>query len=581
MNQKVKIKKIETDLISQPEKRSNHSMIVIGTTLFLFGGRSSDHRLNSLHRLNFGSNQWEFIVPQTRIIPKNRSAHSMNVYENKIYILGGICENSTKCGTSFFVFDPIMNCYQKLPDSPVEFVDHSAVVYKDFLIVVGDYWKDHPRFSNDLVYFNFKTNQWNKITTSGFAPKSSSNSAVIFQEKLYVFGGLISSNSMEIENEIENENEMETDSLFILDLKTQRWEKFSPRSAQIWPHSRFGHSCFVRKSKMIITSGFSIERDLFFGDLFEFDFFSKTWKEIEIVEPKPSARLRQATVYLPGKDITILFGGFDETQYLNDLYCFSFQESELESDMRKLLESELLQDVVFDSLENLKIGAHKGILKARLPNQISLEKLRKIFSTFPFRILENMMRFIYFGFFDPSNLSMEEMEQLIELSEKLGINIIEDSSEYNPDKLGKDLKKIFLDEESANFRIEIKGKYLPVHKEILYARTTLYQGLFEFSTKDSSDIAPDLSGYDLETVKCLLMFLYSGEASQISFDQCLELLTASDYYGLNSKDQLHNFCIDEIIRNANENNIRRILKVAERNECEKLIDFCENFSKKD
>lgn len=72
------------------------------------------------------------------------------------------------------------------------------------------------------------------------------------------------------------------------------------------------------------------------------------------------------------------------------------------------------------------------------------------------------------------------------------------------------------------------GRVIPVHKNILAAVSSFFQGLFRSEMKEVHEHNVDFGSIDESLVSDLLCFVYSGEMS-ITLDNCKSLLQACDY----------------------------------------------------
>lgn len=78
----------------QPCPRVGHSTVVHGATLIVFGGRDEDNnKLNDMWELNISAGSWTEIKPSTDDpLPLPRSGHKTCVFENMMFLFGGIFE---------------------------------------------------------------------------------------------------------------------------------------------------------------------------------------------------------------------------------------------------------------------------------------------------------------------------------------------------------------------------------------------------------------------------------------------------------------------------------------------------------
>ena len=76
-----------------PKPRAGHSAILHNNCMYVFGGKDDDNgKLNDLWKFDLAANSWTNIETATGTPPMARAGHTANVYEGKIFIFGGIFE---------------------------------------------------------------------------------------------------------------------------------------------------------------------------------------------------------------------------------------------------------------------------------------------------------------------------------------------------------------------------------------------------------------------------------------------------------------------------------------------------------
>eukprot|EP00835_Amoeboradix_gromovi_P005969 NODE_626_length_5881_cov_0.289519.p2 type:complete len:270 gc:universal NODE_626_length_5881_cov_0.289519:4324-3515(-) len=133
---------------------------------------------------------WRKIIPRSDICPKQLRAHTMNLIGTKIYLFGGSDQN--KCSNDLFIFDtesfiwtnPV--CKGDLPP-PVR--AHTATVINDDLYIFGG--GSGPNYFNEIYVLNVKTHIWRKPIAKGIPPgPRRAHTACAYKNKLYIiFGG--------------------------------------------------------------------------------------------------------------------------------------------------------------------------------------------------------------------------------------------------------------------------------------------------------------------------------------------------------------------------------------------------------
>ena len=101
-------------------------------------------------------------------------------YDGKIYAIGGYASGESQ--DVFEQFDPATGKWQSMPPLPEKISAHSATVWRDYLIVFGNY------DDLDAVWtYDFKAKQWHHSELEITGVRHSS--AVTFNDSVYLIGG--------------------------------------------------------------------------------------------------------------------------------------------------------------------------------------------------------------------------------------------------------------------------------------------------------------------------------------------------------------------------------------------------------
>ncbi|XP_010484924.1 PREDICTED: nitrile-specifier protein 5-like [Camelina sativa] len=65
------------------------SMVTIGTTIYVYGGRDDQRKYNGLYSYDTVTNEWKMLSPVEEGLP-GRSYHSMACDDRKVYVFGGV-----------------------------------------------------------------------------------------------------------------------------------------------------------------------------------------------------------------------------------------------------------------------------------------------------------------------------------------------------------------------------------------------------------------------------------------------------------------------------------------------------------
>ncbi|GET58069.1 hypothetical protein RIR_jg27089.t2 [Rhizophagus irregularis DAOM 181602=DAOM 197198] len=185
-----------------PLARHGHSVSVVGTKMYIFGGQHVGRYLNDLvafdiktRKWNFfnklvkSNASWDFIVPNNQS-PPCRSGHVSFAHKEKIYIFGGIDEN--KCYNDIWCYDIRANIWTELTCTgfiPSARYNHGSALVDDVIYVFGGRTHDEQELG-DLTAFRITNKRWYMFQKMGPAPSSRyRHTMTTAQNKIYVFGG--------------------------------------------------------------------------------------------------------------------------------------------------------------------------------------------------------------------------------------------------------------------------------------------------------------------------------------------------------------------------------------------------------
>jgi len=87
----------------RPSGRYGHSLNILGSKIFIFGGQVEGYFMNDLcafdlNQLQVANNRWEMLIPNTEVagsqVPSARTNHSMVTFNDKLF-LWVICRQRT------------------------------------------------------------------------------------------------------------------------------------------------------------------------------------------------------------------------------------------------------------------------------------------------------------------------------------------------------------------------------------------------------------------------------------------------------------------------------------------------------
>jgi len=194
-------------------------------------------------------------------------------------------------------------------DAPSPRLWCSSVVVKDKMYLYGGHTTQGSsnlisNVKNDLFCYDFATRKWT-LAEHSMAAKTE-HKCVEHNGLLWFLGGY---NGYDYTNDLFVYDPATSVSTFV----DTQGTAFSRRSAL---------TAVVHKDKLITFGGWNGFTRTWFNDLHEFDFATKTWRQIEAKGKLPTQRTSHSAVVY--KNCMYVFAGFSGEGYLNDIHEFNF-----------------------------------------------------------------------------------------------------------------------------------------------------------------------------------------------------------------------------------------------------------------
>ncbi|KAF0682585.1 Aste57867_25292 [Aphanomyces stellatus] len=328
-----------------PSRRSGHTLTIVGSNGFLFGGcdySDPPGPTNDLYMLRIHTNgacDWSRIIFRKGPLP--RWKHSATIVDNKIFLFGGF-HNATTRFQDVWIFNPItMEWIQPVPQGtprtqqqaasqqsktaapsswpgcPPPRGGHSACLIQRDIYIFGGYGGQgySRRDFDDLYALNVDEMTWTKVATKGKGPeRRSGHQSCAVDSKLFVFGGWNCS--------------MQFNDLHVLETETSTWSSVegahmshaSPR----WNHA----SCAVLaipSAKLFCFGGVLGQLNeygapgMFANDISVLDTGSFVWTVPEMRGTPPAPRSDTTLSYDDKGSRLLVFGGWANL-WFNDLF---------------------------------------------------------------------------------------------------------------------------------------------------------------------------------------------------------------------------------------------------------------------
>ncbi|GJD09715.1 Leucine-zipper-like transcriptional regulator 1 [Galdieria sulphuraria] len=182
---------------------AGHCMVCCSNRIYAFGGYASQfiegqcysRHYNTLFEFSFSRNLWSTVRLETSdgpLSPQPRRHASMVFHGQSLYIFGGFSERHEVL-SDLWSFDLVKRKWTPIIARPGSFwpaarAEHSAVVYKDRMIIFGGY--DGKKKLCDTVALNMRDFSWEVVSSNGgyYPNRRCKHSAVVYRNK--IFGGI-------------------------------------------------------------------------------------------------------------------------------------------------------------------------------------------------------------------------------------------------------------------------------------------------------------------------------------------------------------------------------------------------------
>ncbi|KAI9781359.1 MAG: Negative regulator of mitotic exit [Peltula sp. TS41687] len=186
---------------SRPSGRYGHTLNIVGSKLYIFGGQVEGYFFNDLvafdlNTLQVPGNQWEFLIPNSADggpppgqIPLARTNHTMVTYADKLFLFGGT--DGTQWFNDVWTYDPRTNKWTQLDSIghiPLPREGHAAALVDDVMYILGGRTEEGNDLG-DLAAFRISSKRWYTFHNMGSSPSPRSGHSMTTQGKLIIVVG--------------------------------------------------------------------------------------------------------------------------------------------------------------------------------------------------------------------------------------------------------------------------------------------------------------------------------------------------------------------------------------------------------
>lgn len=332
---------VVTSGVSLPKLCLMTAVLYLDRYIIVFGGASDNIVSNVSFMLDLQTGEWVVLATKNTDLVRPRACHSAVIYKNKMIVFGGVdMANPT-------VFNDVLqlnldtlewsavNTAPSEPSGPGPRNYHSAHVYEGRMyVVMGESRASHPRGSK-LWYLDLETYIWHaempEYDRDAFPPAVhvSGHAAAVHGDCLYVFGGMLGNQTAT--------RPRYTNTLHEYCFTTRIWRELAVNSAPPRPAQRYACAMAIRNKKVLIFGGDAVGTSptCYFGDTWTLDAREGTrarWELADSVMTPTGPGRRSGFAYVVAQSALYVLGGelFDEdgaVSYSNELFCLPLAQS--------------------------------------------------------------------------------------------------------------------------------------------------------------------------------------------------------------------------------------------------------------
>ena len=440
--------------------------------------------------------------------------------------------------------------------SPGSRVFPSAVVHGELLYIFGGH--DGSQYRNDLLVFNLETRTWIldlDVTGEGPSPRDA-HAAVLHGEYMYVFGGYDSKRYL---NDFHR-----------FHFETLTWSAVA--YAGVAPSPRGGHTAVVHNDAMLVFGG--CDGWNYFNDCHAFSFEAREWAPVRVTGTAPGARSAPATVVHEGQGAMYVFGGYDGARSLNDLFRFDLATSEW-------------SQVRAGGTPPSPRGGHTAVVHGDALYAFGGKSGRSPFNDLcAFHFERGEWEHVAVGAPQPArrcaHVCVVWGQSLFIIGGYDGRRYFDDCFEYcfqPPESqsvlsLAGDLESMVNSPQFSDIAFVVDGRTVHAHKFILFARCEYFRRMFTSGYKEAEAAQIPIQGVSHDVFLCVLSFLYTGKAGELSPEPALDVLGAANLYNI---EPLKRLCADAIARGLCVDNVAYVLQAADAYAALQLRSRCVDF----
>lgn len=237
-----------------PNECVGQSAILYNDKIYIFGGSSKAGEdivisKDCFYEFDIKKSKWRII--ESKGCPQ-LAYHSCVLYKDSLYIFGGFDGNTQTEVNYLYQYDlkkqEWIKNLEDTGEAPSKRAKHSAVVYKDTMLIFGGKYKNTSK--GDLYQLDFSDMSWEKIKPIGDLPDPrEGHEAVVIDNSMYIIGGRQATKQISFRD------------VFKYNIEQEIWTKLI-----IWGVDtsivRDSFTAFVRKDAIIVYGGTEVGNEI-------------------------------------------------------------------------------------------------------------------------------------------------------------------------------------------------------------------------------------------------------------------------------------------------------------------------------
>lgn len=310
---------IDVRTASTPEGRLCHTGVVHDDKMYIFGGHITQPSSEYFHSVKQDLQSYDFAKREWQTLNEEgprRTEHTAVVEGNCMYVFGGY--SGVGYENSVMVYDFSNNTWTKMDasgDAPAPRSAHTAVMVGKSMFVFGGW--NGTTCMNDMYELRVDTQTWAKVQVTGEVPSTRcSHGATVFEDGassvMTIFGGY------SIEKSTDNHNKGYLNDLYQFDLVTRSWKHVRTGGTAPSPRSRF--RMVSHMDSIYLFAGWN--SNTHFSSLYKYSLPTRQWSEIPTNFDEEGIGQFSLIVY---NDVMYVFSGYSpKSGSRKNLFAYPF-----------------------------------------------------------------------------------------------------------------------------------------------------------------------------------------------------------------------------------------------------------------